>query len=423
MTTEPTDDFVEEEKLINEEYKIWKKNTPFLYDLVMTHALEWPSLTAQWLPTAVEHEDKDFVTHRLLLGTHTSEGAPNYLMVATVQLPAPDASVDVRKYDEERGEYGGFGSSSGKIELTQLIPHDGEVNRARYNPLNPTIIATRPPSEDVYIFDYTKHSSKPETVDAPCKPDVILKGHTKEGYGLSWNPNVESTLISCGEDKTVCLWDLNQMTKQKTLSAKSTFTGHKSTVEDVAWHMLHDSLFGSVGDDGVLSIWDTRSHRTDQASHTIQAHERDVNCLAWNQFSEFILATGSADKTVKLWDLRNLNASLHTFENHTDEVFNVQWSPHSETILASSGSDRRVNIWDLSKIGEEQSPEDTMDGPPELLFIHGGHTSKISDFSWNPNYPWAICSVAEDNKLQCWQIAENIYSDEVGANVASSELE
>ena len=22
----------------------------FLYDLVMTHALEWPSLTAQWLP-------------------------------------------------------------------------------------------------------------------------------------------------------------------------------------------------------------------------------------------------------------------------------------------------------------------------------------------------------------------------------------
>ena len=31
-----------EERVINEEYKIWKKNTPFLYDLVMTHALEWP---------------------------------------------------------------------------------------------------------------------------------------------------------------------------------------------------------------------------------------------------------------------------------------------------------------------------------------------------------------------------------------------
>jgi hypothetical protein len=40
----------EEEKIINEEYKIWKKNSPFLYDLVLTHALEWPSLTAQWTP-------------------------------------------------------------------------------------------------------------------------------------------------------------------------------------------------------------------------------------------------------------------------------------------------------------------------------------------------------------------------------------
>jgi hypothetical protein len=36
--------------MINEEYKIWKKNTPFLYDMVMTHSLEWPSLTVQWLP-------------------------------------------------------------------------------------------------------------------------------------------------------------------------------------------------------------------------------------------------------------------------------------------------------------------------------------------------------------------------------------
>uniref|UniRef100_A0A8C4ZX54 Histone-binding protein RBBP7 n=1 Tax=Gadus morhua TaxID=8049 RepID=A0A8C4ZX54_GADMO len=49
------DDAVEE-RVINEEYKIWKKNTPFLYDLVMTHALEWPSLTVQWLPDVNRYE-------------------------------------------------------------------------------------------------------------------------------------------------------------------------------------------------------------------------------------------------------------------------------------------------------------------------------------------------------------------------------
>ena len=61
---------------------------------------------------------------------------------------------------------------------------------------------------------------------------------------------------------------------------------------------------------------------------------------------------------------------------------------------------RRLHVWDLSKIGEEQSAEDAEDGPPELLFIHGGHTAKISDFSWNPNDPWVICSVSEDNIMQ-----------------------
>ena len=68
--------------------------------------------------------------------------------------------------------------------------------------------------------------------------------------------------------------------------------------------------------------------------------------------------------------------------------------------MASSGTDRRLHVWDLSKIGEEQSAEDAEDGPPELLFIHGGHTAKISDFSWNPNDPWVICSVSEDNIMQ-----------------------
>ena len=35
-----------EERVINEEYKIWKKNTPFLYDLVMTHGKYFKAIWA-----------------------------------------------------------------------------------------------------------------------------------------------------------------------------------------------------------------------------------------------------------------------------------------------------------------------------------------------------------------------------------------
>jgi histone-binding protein RBBP4 len=93
-----------DENMLNEEYKIWKKNTPFLYDMVMTHALEWPSLTVQWLPEVKQSADRETNVHKLLLGTHTSNSEPNYLMVADVTLPSPEAEIDARKYDDERGE-------------------------------------------------------------------------------------------------------------------------------------------------------------------------------------------------------------------------------------------------------------------------------------------------------------------------------
>ena len=57
-----------------------------------------------------------------------------------------------------------------------------------------------------------------------------------------------------------------------------------------------------------------------------------------------------------------------------------------------------------------------------VQFIHGGHTAKISDFTWNPNDPWVICSVSEDNILQVWQMAENIYNDE-DPDTPANELE
>jgi histone-binding protein RBBP4 len=129
-------------------------------------------------------------------------------------------------------------------------------------------------------------------------------------------------------------------------------------------------------------------------------------------------------QTIALWDIRKLNVKLHSFEAHRDEVLQLAWSPHDPTIFASSSADRRVHLWDISKIGEEQTPDDAEDGPPEMLFVHGGHTNRPTDLSWCPNVEkrFHLATVAEDNVVMVWQPSKNIYGrDEV--SVQPEELE
>lgn len=73
---------------VEEEFSVWKKNTPLLYDFFISHPLQWPSLTVHWLPSSPQpHSHPSFNLHKLLLATHTSEGESNFLMLADASLP------------------------------------------------------------------------------------------------------------------------------------------------------------------------------------------------------------------------------------------------------------------------------------------------------------------------------------------------
>ena len=121
------------------------------------------------------------------------------------------------------------------------------------------------------------------------------------------------------------------------------------------------------------------------------------------------MITGSADSTVAVWDIRNVETKLFSLRGHTKDVNNVRFSKMQSNLLASSSYDRRIMIWDLSRFDKPQTEEEKADGPPELLFVHGGHTDKISDLSWNLNERLMMASTAEDNVLQVWQVAYEQY--------------
>ncbi|KAF2646581.1 WD40 repeat-like protein [Massarina eburnea CBS 473.64] len=394
-----------ENKLINEEYKIWKKNSVFLYDMLYGRALEWPTLTTQWFPDKKPVEGSNLSVHRAILGTHTSGQAQNYLQIAHIEIPDL-RNPDLADLNEERGEVGGYGSAKRPFDLkfSQKINHPGEVNKARYQPQNPDIIASLCVDGRVLIFDRTKHSIQPKN-DGSIKFEAELVGHEGEGFGLAWNPSREGHLVSATEDKTVRTWDLKAgfSKDSKSISPTATYTCHSATVNDVQYHPTMEFLIGTASDDLTWQIIDTRQETHKKAMYRKEAHDDAVNCIAFNPEFETMMATGSADKTAALWDLRNFDKKLHSLQGHNGDVMGLQWHPQESAILASSSNDRRIRFWDISRVGDEQTPDEAEDGPPELLFMHGGFTNRICDFDFNKNDPWVMLGAAEDNQLQIFR--------------------
>lgn len=195
-----------ESHILNDESKVWKKNAPFLYDCCITHILEWPSLTVQWLPLNDTSDESKFIRNKMVIGTQTSGGESNYLMIAQVRLPNESVKLDSEDFKLTQKQEGQtISNNSLNIEVKML--HDGEVNKALSMPQKYNIIATKTNSGQVHIFDYSQHKSRPESDEV--RPELRLAGHTRLGFGLCWNEKKEGILLSGSDDNKICLWDIN----------------------------------------------------------------------------------------------------------------------------------------------------------------------------------------------------------------------
>ena len=370
-----------------EEHNVWRKNVPYMYDLMFSYALKWPSLSVQYFPDSRRDDRKESTSQRLLLSTNTNGEEQEYIHIASVEFPD--------KYDELLSD-----DCNGdlRFKFEQSIPVHSSINVVRYNPVAFHLLAARFDTEDIHIFDYTKHLATSEYAE----PDVVLKGHSKGGYGLCWNPLITSELATAGEDNKICIFNITESSKNIRATAKLKY--HSKIVNEISYNYNNDTVLASVSDDKSLIIWDTKIKKP---SYVVSdAHESDILSCHFSPLNSFYLATSSEDRSVKIWDTRNLSTSVYTLLRHSSGCGKVQWSPHFESILASAGKDKRVCMWDLSLYGNILSEEDTLDGPPELMFLHGGHTDNVVDISWNPAEIYEIASVSEDNVLQIWQIPE-----------------
>lgn len=361
-----------EQSKIDEEYKIWRKNVPLLYDLVYTQSFKWPTPSIQWFPDVQRIENQRSL-QRLLSTTFSSGADKDQLIISQISFPDMVDEDSLNNADID-------------LKISQSIPLSSEANRILYCPLATNIIACRTESPEVLIYDYTKHSS----FNSSREPDAILKGHEDGGFALDWNPMKFGQLVTGGRDNMVNVFDINS----GILYSKKYHTG---IVNDVSSSRLDPHIFCSVSDDLSVAINDIRNISSTMVLE--KAHFQSVECCSFSPFKSELLATGSSDSVIKIWDIRCLETPLYILRGHKDTLINLKWSPHYESLLASCSKDRRVIIWDLNKA-------DTISGDesPELLFMHCGHTNLVDDIDWNPCEPMELASVSCDNILQVWKV-------------------
>lgn len=377
------------ENTIKEEYKLWRENCRYMYEFVSETALKWPSITVQWLPNY--NKGDGLYESNLLLGTHTSGEDLNYLKLASTQLPLE----------------GNDGKVNSRIRITKKFKNNFEINRARYLPQDANIVGTINGLGQVDIYK----------LDLETKESIHHLTHHKEnGYGLSWNSKKTGYLATGSDDKTVHVHEIGE-----TVTPIVKFEDHSDIVNDVKWHNFNENLLASVSDDKYLKIFDIRDNKCVLSYHGEQLE--GINTVSCSPFSQNLLAVGNANSNISLLDMRHMTTGLHTMMGHSDAITALEFSPHKDGIIASGSQDRRLLIWDLTKIGEEQVQEDAEDGCPELFMMHAGHTGGVTDLSWCPYKDWTLASVADDNIVHVWEISKQLLNADVVEPVDPSELE
>lgn len=165
-------------------------------------------------------------------------------------------------------------------------------------------------------------------------------------------------------------------------SAKHTLTGHRDSVNAVAFHPLY-SVLATASDDCSVKIWDWE---TGELERTLKAHTKRVSDCQFNS-NGTMLVTCSYDLFIKLWNIDNDYQNSATLRGHEHSISSARFLPGDDRIVSSS-RDHTLRIWEVSTTHciKVISPHDdwircavpSTDGR-YIITCSADHTAKIVD--------------------------------------------
>ncbi|CDK26552.1 unnamed protein product [Kuraishia capsulata CBS 1993] len=315
-----------------------------------------------------------------------SRSSDTYVPVRNTQESALPRNLDPALHPFERAREYTKALTATKMERMFAQPFIGQLGRGHrdgvysiaknYKTLNK--IAT---GSGDGIVKYWDLASREETYS--------FKAHYGMCTGLVVSqPN--SRLLSCGDDKTIKLWDVDNQDKSqkeeteastaglvKTWRAEHSFksmdhhyedpvfvTGgatinlwdlnRNNPISDLSWgadnvntvkfNLTETSIIASAGSDNSIILYDIRTNSPIQKIKT----SLRTNAICWNPIEAFNFASACEDHNAYLWDMRNMARSLNVYKDHVSAVMDVDFSPTGQELTTGS-YDKTIRIYDVKK--------------------------------------------------------------------------
>ncbi|KAE9584675.1 hypothetical protein Lal_00023530 [Lupinus albus] len=230
-----------------------------------------------------------------------------------------------------------------------------------------------------------------------------LDGHIDAVSCMAKNPSQLKEIFSGSMDGDIRLWDL---ASRRTVCQ---FPGHQGAVRGLSVSTDGSTLV-SCGIDSTIRLWNVHAATSVDSSDSIKKTIEEASVYVWknafwacdHQWDGEHFATVGAG--VDIWN-HNRSQPINSFEWGTDTVISVKFSPGDPNLLATSASDRSITLYDLR-----------MASPVGKMIM----MTKTNSLSWNPMEPINFTAANEDGNCYSYDYrnlseAKCVHRDHVSA--------
>ncbi|KAF6008850.1 hypothetical protein HII12_004079 [Brettanomyces bruxellensis] len=261
--------------------------------------------------------------------------------------------------------------------------------------------------------EYTRalNATKLERVFAQPFVGQMGNGHRDGVYTISRSPNTLSKIASGSADGIVKYWDT---TSRDELYS---FKAHSGTVSGVV--ICPDSRLLTCGTDKTVKLWDVNNETNYGQDFDIGSKEHDEDEVSKKGLTKTFLADFglmavdhhrekplfvTAGAEINVWD-ENRSRPISNLSWGADNVTAVKFNQTETSVIASTGSDNSIILYDLRTNSPTQKIKTRM---------------RNNAISWNPMEAYMFATANEDQNAYLWDMrqmdhAANVYQDHVSA--------